>query len=61
MLFDDDIVLLDKSNDEVNNKFEKWRDALEPKGFIVRRLKIEYLECKFSEEEEETVEDVSTK
>ena len=58
MFFTNDIVLIDETRDGVNRKLEKWRDTLEPKGFIVRRSKTEYLECKFSEEEEQTLQDV---
>ncbi|KAL4189726.1 hypothetical protein AMTRI_Chr08g166810 [Amborella trichopoda] len=58
MLFADYIVLIDKTQYDVNTKFEVWRDALESKGFKISRTQIEYMECKFSNnrsKEEEVV------
>jgi len=34
MLFADDIVPVGESLENVNNRFEKWRAALEGKGLI---------------------------
>ena len=48
MLFTDDIVLVDKSRDGVNAKLERWREALESKGFRISRTKMEYIVCNFS-------------
>nr|XP_033509555.1 uncharacterized protein LOC117274397 [Nicotiana tomentosiformis] len=48
MLFTDDIVLVDELRAGVNERLEAWRQALESKGFKLRRTKTEYLECKFS-------------
>nr|XP_016447223.1 PREDICTED: uncharacterized protein LOC107772244 [Nicotiana tabacum] len=48
MLFVDDIVLIDETRGDVNERLEVWRQALEFKGFKLSRTKIEYLECNFS-------------
>ena len=48
MLLADDIVLVDESKDGVNAKLEKWREALESKGFKISRTKTEYMVCNFS-------------
>jgi len=48
MLFTDDIVLIDKIRQEVNDRLERWRHALESRGFRVSRSKTEYLHCCFS-------------
>jgi len=48
MLFIDDIVLIDKTRQGVNNKLERWRHTLEVRGFRVSRSKTEYLHCCFS-------------
>ncbi|KAG5615078.1 hypothetical protein H5410_014902 [Solanum commersonii] len=53
MLFADDIVLIDETRDKVNARLEVWRQALESKGFMLSRTKIEYLRCKFSDVVEE--------
>ncbi|KAF3664671.1 putative DNA-directed RNA polymerase IV subunit 1-like isoform X2 [Capsicum annuum] len=57
MLFADDIVLIDESRQEVNDKLEIWRETLESKGFRLSWTKTEYLECKFNDSrlEEEVV------
>ena len=47
MLFVDDIVLVDESRDDVNTKLERWREALESKGFKISRTKTKYMDCKF--------------
>ncbi|KAF3621720.1 AP-4 complex subunit sigma [Capsicum annuum] len=49
MLFADDVVLIDETHVEVNDKLEVWRQTLESKGFRLSRTKTEYLECKFSD------------
>ncbi|XP_070002920.1 uncharacterized protein [Nicotiana sylvestris] len=49
MLFVDDIVLIDETQSRVNARLEVWIQTLESKGFKLRRTKIEYLECKFSD------------
>ena len=46
MLFVQDIVLVDK--DGVNTKLERWREALESKGFKISHAKTEYMVCNFS-------------
>ena len=54
MLFADDIVLVDETREGVNTKLEIWRKALESKGFRISRTKIEYMECKFSNSNNES-------
>ena len=39
MLFADDIVLVDESRHTVNKKLERWREALESKGFKIIHIK----------------------
>ncbi|XP_070002487.1 uncharacterized protein [Nicotiana sylvestris] len=58
MLFANDIVLIDESRACVNERLEVWRHALESKGFKLSRIKMEYLECKFSTEPWEVGVDV---
>ncbi|KAM2859996.1 hypothetical protein COP2_025345 [Malus domestica] len=48
MLFANDIVLIDKTQEGVNAKLNLWREVLESKGLRLSRSKIEYMECKFS-------------
>ncbi|RZB55503.1 Villin-4 [Glycine soja] len=48
MLFADDIVLLGESREELNERLETWRRALETHGFRLSRSKSEYIECKFN-------------
>ncbi|KAH1262863.1 hypothetical protein GmHk_02G005393 [Glycine max] len=48
MLFVDDIVLLGESREELNERLETWRRALETHGFRLSRSKSEYMECKFN-------------
>ncbi|XP_070019776.1 uncharacterized protein [Nicotiana sylvestris] len=50
MIFADDIVLIDETRGDVNERLEVWRHALESKGFKLSRTKMEYLECKFGVE-----------
>ena len=52
MLFADYIVLVDKSRDGVNAKLERWREALESKGFKISRIKTEYMNCNFNGQKE---------
>ncbi|KAM3004180.1 hypothetical protein FF2_034457 [Malus domestica] len=47
MLFANDIVLIDETQEEVNTKLNLWR-KLESKGLCPSRSKTEYMECKFS-------------
>jgi hypothetical protein len=58
MLFADDVMLIDESRIEVNQKLELWRQILESKGFKLSRIKIEYMRCQFSGENSDD-EDVS--
>ncbi|KAL5157078.1 Outer envelope protein 64, mitochondrial [Glycine soja] len=48
MVFADDIVLLGESREELNERLETWRRALETHGFRLSRSKSEYMECKFN-------------
>ncbi|GJR09801.1 retrovirus-related pol polyprotein LINE-1 [Tanacetum coccineum] len=47
MIFADDIVLIAESAEGLNNRIEKWREALEDNGLRVSREKTEYLRCDF--------------
>ncbi|XP_055830832.1 uncharacterized protein LOC129899850 [Solanum dulcamara] len=59
ILFTDDIVFIDEIRDKVNSRLEVWRQTLEFKAFKLSRCKMEYLECKFSDELDETDVEVS--
>jgi hypothetical protein len=48
MLFADDVVLVDESRTEVEQKLELWRRTLKAKGFMLSRSKTEYTKCDFS-------------
>jgi hypothetical protein len=48
MIFTDDVVLVDESRIEVDQKLELWRRTLEVKGFRLSRSKTEYMKCDFS-------------
>ena len=50
----DDIVLVNETREEVNTKLEICRKALESKGFRINRTKTEYIECKFSNNNNES-------
>ncbi|KAL4204408.1 hypothetical protein AMTRI_Chr01g131910 [Amborella trichopoda] len=60
MLFADDIVLIDEIRNNVNTKIELRKDALESKGFRISRTKIQYMECKFSNNKSRDEEVVKT-
>ena len=47
MLFADDILLVDKTREGVEDKLELWRLTLESKGFRLNRSKTKYMECNF--------------
>jgi hypothetical protein len=47
MLFADDVVLVDESQEGVNRKLELWRQTLESKRFRISRTKTEYIRCDF--------------
>ncbi len=47
MLFVDDVVPVEKSQEAVNRKLELWRQTLESKGFRISRTKTEYMRCDF--------------
>lgn len=46
MLFADDVVVCDKSNEKVKESLKSWRAAMEDKGVRVSRQKTEYLRLK---------------
>ncbi|WP_202601187.1 reverse transcriptase domain-containing protein, partial [Klebsiella pneumoniae] len=48
MFFADDILLIDKTREGVEEKLELWRSTLESKGFYLSRSKTEYMVCNFS-------------
>ena len=48
ILFANDITLVDETRSWVNVKLEIWQDTLEFKDFWFSKAKIEYIECKFS-------------
>jgi hypothetical protein len=48
MVFADDVVLVDESRTEVDQKLELWRQTLEAKCFRLSRSKTEYMKCDFS-------------
>ncbi|GKC09062.1 retrovirus-related pol polyprotein LINE-1 [Tanacetum coccineum] len=48
LIFADDIVLVSKSAEGLNNRLENWREALEDNGLRISREKTEYLRCDFS-------------
>jgi hypothetical protein len=48
MFFADDLVLIDESRIEIDQKLELWRETLESKGFRLSRTKTEYMRCQFS-------------
>ena len=48
MLFTDDIVLIDETQEGVNVKLNLWREMLESKGLRLSRSKTESMKCKFS-------------
>jgi Reverse transcriptase (RNA-dependent DNA polymerase) len=45
ILFVDDVVLIDKSKIEIDQKLELWRQTLESKYFRLSRTKTEYMRC----------------
>ena len=47
MLFVDDIILVDESEDRANAKLERWRETLEFKSFKISHSKKEYMDCNF--------------
>jgi hypothetical protein len=57
MLFAYNVVLVNESRTEVDQKLELWRKTLEAKDFRLSRYKIEYIKCNFSAttQEEEDV------
>ena len=60
MLFAGDIVICEKTKEEVEQRLESWRYALERRGMKVSRSKTEYL-CKNGGNDDETVKMDDTK
>ncbi|KAF5939493.1 hypothetical protein HYC85_023752 [Camellia sinensis] len=54
MHFANDIVFVDETRGGVNTKLAIWREALQSKGFRISRTKTEYMECKFSNSNNES-------
>jgi hypothetical protein len=48
MLFANNVVLVDESKTEIDQKLELWRRTLETKGFRLSKSKTEYMKCNFS-------------
>jgi hypothetical protein len=48
MLFTDDVILMDESRTEVDQKLKLWRWTLKVKCFRLSRSKTEYMKCDFS-------------
>jgi hypothetical protein len=48
LLFIDDVILVDESRTEVDQKLELWRRTLETKSFKFSRSKTKYMKCDFS-------------
>jgi len=59
MLFVDDIVVIDETRNRVNTKLERWRGALQTKGFRLSRSKTKNIHCRFSAGEGGVVDEVS--
>jgi hypothetical protein len=51
VLFADDVVLIDESKIEVDQKLESWRCTLESKSFRLSRTIPEYMRCQFSSDD----------
>ena len=60
MLFDDGIVICKETREEVEQRLESWRYALERRGIKVSRSKTEYL-CINGKNDDETVKMENTK
>ena len=60
MLFGDDIVICEETREEVEQKLESWKYALERRGMKVSRSKTEYL-CINGGNDDETVKMEDTK
>ena len=60
MLFADDIVICEETREEVEQRLESWKYALERRGVKVSRSKTEYL-CINGENDDETVKMEDTK
>ena len=47
MLFANDIVLIDETREGLGRKLDRWREALESRGFRIIHSKTEFLTCDF--------------
>lgn len=52
-MFADDIVLIGENLEDVNNRLDEWRLALEEKSLRISRNKIEYIDYEFGENDQE--------
>ena len=50
MLFADDVMLVCKTNPQLNRQLSRWKTALEEKGFKISRTKTEYLQINDDED-----------
>lgn len=48
MLFENDIVLLGESKQDLNERLKTWRRVLETHGFWLSRSRTKSMECKFN-------------
>jgi hypothetical protein len=58
MLFADDVILVDESRTEVDQKLKLRRRTLEAKGFMLSRSKMEYMKCDFSSTTQEMLDSI---
>lgn len=52
-------ILIDETARGVSAKLGTWKQALESKGFRISRSKTEYLECRFSNSQSDSVDRVT--
>lgn len=48
IFFEEDVVLLGESNEDLNKRLNTYRRTLETHGFCLNRSKMKYIECKFN-------------
>ncbi|GJS95353.1 ataxia telangiectasia mutated family protein [Tanacetum coccineum] len=58
LIFADDIVLVSKTPQGLNERLEQWRKALEDKGLRVSREKTEYMRCNFNRNDNDQNEEI---
>lgn len=47
-MFEEELVLVDESRDDMYTKLERWPEALDPKGFKATRINMDYMIFNFS-------------